>query len=162
MSLRAYQLAIERFAKYPTASAVQYCILGALGEAGEIANKVKKILRDDAGILTEERKTDLISEAGDVLWYLARLASHSKFDFGTHTPEATDAVNIFESSIELCDCVNTLSSSRARWDFTDTLDALTTMAWLLGTDLQGLADANIDKLDSRANRGVISGSGDAR
>jgi NTP pyrophosphatase (non-canonical NTP hydrolase) len=162
MSLRSYQLAIERFAKYPTTSAVQYCTLGALGEAGEIANKVKKILRDDAGIITEERREDLISEAGDVLWYLARLATHANFDFGSHVPEATDAVNIFESSIELCDCVNTLSSSQDRWDFTDALDALTTMAWLLGTDLEGLAEANIEKLDSRANRGTIGGSGDAR
>jgi hypothetical protein len=50
-----------------------YPALG-LGEAGEVQNKVKKIFRDDGGVLTEARKQAIIKEMGGNLWYLAALA----------------------------------------------------------------------------------------
>lgn len=53
--------------------AISYCALGAAGEAGEIANKVKKFLRDDGGILTDNRREQIRQEVGDTLWYLSRL-----------------------------------------------------------------------------------------
>jgi len=46
-----------------------------LGEVGEIQGKVKKILRDQGGNVTEENKEDLKKELGDVLWYVASMAS---------------------------------------------------------------------------------------
>ena len=45
------------------------------GEAGEVANQVKKIIRDDGGELTTARTAKIIDELGDVLWYLAAVAS---------------------------------------------------------------------------------------
>ena len=48
--------------------------LGLAGESGEVAEKIKKVLRDNNGNLTEEAKAELSKELGDVLWYLARLA----------------------------------------------------------------------------------------
>lgn len=51
-------------------------VLGLVGESGEFADKVKKILRDDNAQMSEEKRQLLIKELGDVLWYIAILAKH--------------------------------------------------------------------------------------
>ena len=53
-----------------------YYALGLAGEAGEIANEVKKMLRDDGGKFTADRREHLRDEVGDALWYAAMLADH--------------------------------------------------------------------------------------
>jgi len=108
-----YQLATADTAIYPgalegNADALSYVALGLVGEAGEIANKVKKILRDKAGQVKYEDTLELSKELGDVLWYLARLADE------------------------------------------------------IGYPLEAIAQSNLNKLNSRKARGVISGSGDNR
>ena len=54
---------------------VLYCALGLAGEAGEVADQVKRILRDDGGVLTPKRREKILKEAGDVLWYLTALSA---------------------------------------------------------------------------------------
>jgi NTP pyrophosphatase (non-canonical NTP hydrolase) len=83
-------------------------VLGINGESGEIAEKVKKIIRDKDGKVSDEDKQELAKEIGDVLWYLAVFADQ------------------------------------------------------LGADLDDIAQANLDKLQSRKKRGVLRGSGDNR
>ncbi len=56
-------------------------VFGISGEAGEISEKIKKIIRDKNGVVSKEDKTELIKEMGDVLWYLAVLAKHLGYDF---------------------------------------------------------------------------------
>lgn len=56
-------------------------VLGINGEAGEVAEKIKKIIRDKNGEVSDEDKTELAKEIGDVLWYLAVLAHHLGFSF---------------------------------------------------------------------------------
>lgn len=85
LSLTEYQAATRDTAIYPRASAAStqtYCTLGLTGEAGEVANEVKKIYRDDGWTLTGERKAKLRDELGDVLWYAARLADELGLDLG--------------------------------------------------------------------------------
>ena len=77
LTFDGYQLATSATAIYPAdteIAALSYVTLGLVGEAGEIANKVKKILRDGAGEVTPAIRKTLASEVGDVLWYLTRLA----------------------------------------------------------------------------------------
>lgn len=109
MELSDYQRLSRRTAVYPNAgSDLTYPALGLCGEAGETAEKVKKTLRDDGGVLTDERREALAKELGDVLWYLAQLATEA------------------------------------------------------GLELDRVAEENLDKLLSRKERDVLSGSGDDR
>lgn len=62
-------------AVYPASlhGAINYVALGLAGEAGEVANEVKKVASKDRGHLTEARRASILDECGDVLWYLTRL-----------------------------------------------------------------------------------------
>jgi NTP pyrophosphatase (non-canonical NTP hydrolase) len=51
-------------------------VLGLCGEAGEVANKVKKIVRDKGGELGDEDKDAILKEVGDVLWYTTMIAEY--------------------------------------------------------------------------------------
>ena len=109
MDLADYQQRSRATAVYPGAGEnLLYPTLGLCGEAGEVAEKVKKMLRDDDGVLTAERREALAKELGDVLWYVAQVATEAELD------------------------------------------------------LQEVADANLRKLLSRQERGVLQGSGDER
>ena len=55
--------------------------LGITGEAGELAEKLKKAIRDDGGEISEERREALKKEIGDVLWYLSQLSNALGFPF---------------------------------------------------------------------------------
>jgi NTP pyrophosphatase (non-canonical NTP hydrolase) len=109
MLLSDYQRLSRRTATYPGAGDnIVYPTLGLAGEAGEVAEKVKKLLRDDGGVLSDERRAALGAELGDVLGYVAHVATEA------------------------------------------------------GQELEEIAQANLDKLLSRQQRGVLSGSGDSR
>lgn len=75
ISFDAYQVAAYALATYPRSMTINYPALGLAGESGEVANKVKKIYRDDGGTLTDERREQIKKELGDVLWYVAAVAT---------------------------------------------------------------------------------------
>jgi NTP pyrophosphatase (non-canonical NTP hydrolase) len=78
MDLNAYQKQAATSAIYPGRGSnmgLAYTVLGLAGEAGEIANKVKKIIRDDGSVANPIRREEIIAELGDVLWYVAMIAT---------------------------------------------------------------------------------------
>lgn len=75
ISLDEYQQRAGETVVYNPDHAPFYLTLGLTGEAGEIANKIKKVYRDHDGDFDEVDFWPLIDELGDVLWYLAELAS---------------------------------------------------------------------------------------
>lgn len=76
MNLKEYQEKAHETSLAPKiGEAYVYPVLGLVGEAGEIANKIKKIFRDSSGKMTSETETELKKEIGDTLWYLAELCT---------------------------------------------------------------------------------------
>lgn len=72
-------------ALYPEAGsgsimALAYVGLG-LGEAGEVQGKLKKVIRDDNGVITEERRQEILDEVGDIIWYTVRLCDELNVGF---------------------------------------------------------------------------------
>jgi len=87
MTPEEYRTFCKTVAQYPEAgtrkpAAINYTILGLVGEAGELADKWKKVLRDDEGVLTPEKRVEMRKELGDVLWYLER----ASVELGTNIP----------------------------------------------------------------------------
>ncbi len=109
MNFNEYQEKSKKTAIYPDqGSNFVYPTLGSVGEAGEIADKMKKVIRDDGGKITDEKIQEMKKELGDVLWYIAQLSTE------------------------------------------------------LNLSMDDIAVVNIEKLQSRMERGKISGSGDNR
>ncbi|MGA2321581.1 MAG: nucleoside triphosphate pyrophosphohydrolase family protein [Solirubrobacteraceae bacterium] len=75
MELSEYQRLSRRTAAYPREAWLAYPALGLAGEAGEVAEHAKKAIRDDAGTVSGARRAAMAKELGDVLWYVAQLAS---------------------------------------------------------------------------------------
>ena len=73
--LDMYQKVALTTAIYPREQAIIYPTLGLTGEAGEVANKVKKIIRDGSDSKDEKLVSEIKAEIGDCLWYIAVLAN---------------------------------------------------------------------------------------
>ena len=75
----AYQEQAKTTAIFPPERALEYLTLGLVGEAGEVANKIKKVIRDKKIFRSE---VEIASEIGDVLWYCAMLADYLDTNLG--------------------------------------------------------------------------------
>ena len=75
MDINAYQAAAKETAIFPKDTGILYTTLGLNGEAGEVADKVKKIIRDHGGEMDDAARESIMMELGDVLWYIANLAT---------------------------------------------------------------------------------------
>ena len=81
MNFNEYQYKAQQTASYPqetTAQALTYLSLGLNGEAGEVADKIKKWFRGDYD-LTPEIRHEIVKECGDVLWYISEIARSLNF-----------------------------------------------------------------------------------
>jgi NTP pyrophosphatase (non-canonical NTP hydrolase) len=76
MNFSEYQTKSRKTAGYPAiGNPVIYPVLGLVNEAGEVAGKIKKVFRDKDGQISEETREALKAELGDVLWYIAQVAT---------------------------------------------------------------------------------------
>ena len=90
LEMNEYQKKAHETAKYPWGliagnninSPVDYLYpaLGLAEEAGEVAGKYAKAIRDEEGVISEERKAAIVKELGDVLWFVAELATCLEVD----------------------------------------------------------------------------------
>lgn len=108
MELNEYQKKAISTAIYPNDGRISYLALALCGEAGELADKVKKVLRDKNGQFYIPDLSAIALEIGDVLWYAANLAK------------------------------------------------------AIGFDLSDIAEQNLNKIQSRIDRGTLHGDGDYR
>ena len=83
MNFNDYQTKSRGTAKYPAIGhGVIYPTLGLVNEAGEVAGKIKKVFRDKDGQISAETREALKAELGDVLWYLAQVATELDLPLG--------------------------------------------------------------------------------
>ncbi len=76
MEFNEYQQKSRQTAVYPIiGQGFVYPALGLAGESGEVVEKIKKIFRDQQGMVGDEQRQAVAKELGDVLWYLAQLAT---------------------------------------------------------------------------------------
>lgn len=76
MNFNDYQTKSRKTAGYPAIGhPVIYPTLGLVNEAGEVAGKIKKVFRDKDGQISEETRSALKAELGDVLWYIAQVCT---------------------------------------------------------------------------------------
>lgn len=81
MEFNEYQQQSHKTAVYPViGQGFVYPALGLAGESGEVVEKIKKIFRDQQGIVGDEQRQAVAKELGDVLWYLAQLATELDLD----------------------------------------------------------------------------------
>ena len=94
MDFDNYQIEARKTAIYPDKDKnFIYPTLGLVGESGEVAEKIKKILRDKNGNFDYESKTAIKKELGDVLWYLANLCNELDFTLNEVAEENLEKLN---------------------------------------------------------------------
>ncbi len=82
MNFKEYQEKSRKTALYPNiGNNFVYPTLGLAGEAGEVAEKIKKVIRDKEGIIDDATREEIKKELGDVIWYLSQIASELNLSF---------------------------------------------------------------------------------
>ena len=77
---KAIKFDLERPGRNITGGGFIEKVLGLVGEAGETADKFKKIIRDEGGTISEKSRGEIVKELGDVLWYIASIARYLDTD----------------------------------------------------------------------------------
>lgn len=90
MKFTEYQRLAKTTAIYPESVKITYPALGLAGETGEVCEKIKKMLRDESGVLSDEKRLAIKKELGDVCWYIANLACDLDLDLGEIAQENLD------------------------------------------------------------------------
>lgn len=140
----------------PSARNVEYLSLGLWGEVGELASLVAKSIRDE----TELDKTAVAKELGDVMWFIAGSASYS--GKGEDFASLANNADFFLEDADSYDSTEAFISSVIDADLPEVFGTAAELAHSLGYTLDDVLEMNLAKLQSRRDRGKITGSGDDR
>ncbi len=190
MDLQEYQNKARSTAIYLDIehSRIIYPALGIIGECGEVAEKIKKFIRDDHWDIKPERKAAIAKELGDCCWYLANICCDTNHDlemvygmrgaFMIHkirelalpqliirmNKHASIIANILEQCYYQYDC--NLTDSRLLTELSINLSYVVTcieeIARRFDLTLEEIYTANIEKLAGRKQKGTLTGDGDKR
>ena len=93
MNFEDYQTQASKTAVYNDADIIIYPSLGLLSEAGEVAGKIKKVLRDKNGMFSPDDRAEISKEVGDTLWYIASLCTDLGIGMETVAQQNLDKLN---------------------------------------------------------------------
>lgn len=164
-----------------TSAARDYADLGLFGEAGEVSNKMKKLLRGDfdegdykANLGTEDFVEKMIGELGGVYWYLARMVRENQmpvkiiqmvwneFEAESKPWQVNDLASAAEAVLALSVALGTFLEDKTRENFTYVVRSVFEITYGLGLNGNRIISENTVKLASRMEREVIKGDGDDR
>lgn len=190
MDLKQYQQLARRTAIYKQIpnSKIIYPAIGLIGECGEVAEKTKKLIRDDNWNMTDKRKTAITKELGDILWYCANICWDIDLDLemmyemrGYGITQQIKALMLLRLILHLNRHANIVAQELEKWYFEDKsqpnafakhqtipyhlshiLTCINEIGCRLGYTLEDICKTNIENLAGRQNRGTLHGDGDNR
>jgi len=177
MNFKQYQEESRKTATYPNLNqSIEYPLMGLMGEFGELSEKFKKIMRDNNGVMSQERIDGIKGELGDLMWYLFQIYSEAKIDFEKEYIEKQLFIEQKSSLLNLLVAMNCAISDIAIFCvsknqvllscLTDSANSLVScikcVCNICNTTIEDIMDCNIKKLKDRLDRNVIRGDGDNR
>lgn len=184
MNLQEYQKKARDTAIYLKVenSRLIYPALGLVGECGEVAEKVKKLIRDDNWEMKPDRMKAITKELGDCCWYLANICSDLSLDLDIiyeikrgilickielprivfyMNRKASIIAEILERLYYKDRCQRDMHNETSQY-IRDIIMYIEEIASRFGYTLEDVYIANIEKLARRQKEGTLSGNGDAR
>ncbi len=188
MNLSEYQTKARSTAIYPETAKMLYPALGIIGECGEVAEKVKKLIRDDNGDLNQDRKNAIAKELGDCCWYLANICYDTDLDLNMmykmrgcsikqltkdlSLPQLIFHMNMHTTTIAIelnhwyhrhnCDLNQRNNYIQLPFSISHVIDCIEKIAERCDFTLEEIYVANVDKLARRKREGKLQGDGDSR
>jgi len=166
---------------------MRYPAMGIIGECGEVAEKIKKLWRDDDCKMTEKRRVSIKHELGGCMWYLANICCDTDHDLKVaYTMRTVGAIHsvrgmtIERKVIHMHSIASQLAShlehwySRGsslldKWNYKEIPELMSRMLVCieaicieLGLTIENVCAANLEQLASRKARGTLRGDGDNR
>ena len=162
MTFEEYQKEAVKF-RLESANNDDYLTLGFIAEVGEAAGKLAKQIRDG-----EFDEKAFIKELGDILWFVANLADFYDKEYDSEYSKALAKAKCFdyrlkpEEDWKLLLQLTSMCCNVYEYSPLDIVYSIAELAAKFGYTLEQVAEINLAKLRSRANRGVIQGNGDER
>lgn len=172
ISLEEYQIRAREFCLQQCFNA-EYLGLGLISEVGEVAGKLKKVIRDKDGILDDETRLSIIDECGDAAWYVANTCSFVGIKIEDDSIGRYDRDDLPTITVYMAGAAASVSNELG-WSpgfpvsdliasaLIDTLEWIDNLLRRIDSTLEEAMERNIAKLTKRLETNTLHGSGDHR